>query len=588
MQLPRSLVLALFALGVILSLTIVPGVFIVDEDNYLINVIALRRGGVTVANTAGLSPSRELVFFDPGPESRAVHTTPVSSTAPPLYGPLALPSSWFGWRGLVAVNTLAYLATIVMVFWYSRSHASDASTPWIAAGAFALGGFVVEYAQGVWPQALSLALCTGGIIAVGRLNEGGRVRLAAIAGFLLALATGVRYQNAVVLVVAGGAVALWSARRWRALIAYALAAAVPLATSAAINHARFGSWNPISKGEGYLRVPLLQSADSVFDPLVMFWARLVDFSVRPALVGPSFVWVKYDQATGAHLMLGEVAQKAFLQSAPWAVLALVLFTLAWFPRFTMPDARRRQIRLMSLVAVALLATFAFSGIHRHEGLAFNQRYLLELLPLVAVGFAWALDGLAIRAQPLGAGVLWGILPAILFLYGLPPGTLRLLALLKFPLLLTTALGVLWILARSRERVRALLTVAAGICLGWSLALHMVDDVAASRRVRQWNLQLTEGLRGLVPDHSALVTYWGTRDAAGPLLFDRDVVILDAHADEGQDAPALISELLARKRRVFVIQAGIPGEVLSRILAGWHVVPIARPGAAVLELRPRPD
>jgi hypothetical protein len=298
--------------------------------------------------------------------------------------------------------------------------------------------------------------------------------------------------------------------------------------------------------------------------------------------------VNYEPVTGAHLMMGETLQKAFLQSAPWAVLAFMLFALAWFPRFTVPDPRRRQLRMLSLMAVALVATFAFSGVHRHEGVSFNQRYLLELLPLAAVGFAWALDGFATRGRLLCAGALWGGLAALLFLVILPLGPIRLFALLKFPLLITAALGVLWFLARLREGSRPMLTVAVGVCLGWGLALHLGDDVAASRRVRARHLDETRTLRGVLPDHSALVAYWGSKDAAGPLLLDRDIVILDAHADEGKDAPMLIRELLARNRRVFVIQAGFPGDVLSRVLAGWKVVPIARPGAAVLELRPRPD
>ena len=131
------------------------------------------------------------------------------------------PSLPFGWRGLVALNTLAYLATIVMVFLYTRRYATEASTPWMAAAAFALGGFVIEYAQGVWPHALSIALCTGGILAAGRVStpgswdssENGRPSLAAAAGFLLGLATGVRYQNAVILAVVAGGIALWSAQR---------------------------------------------------------------------------------------------------------------------------------------------------------------------------------------------------------------------------------------------------------------------------------------------------------------------------------------------------------------------------------------
>src|SRR5690348_910091 len=114
----KPLVPALLVLGLVLSITVVPGVFTTDDTNYLINVLALRHGRVTVANTEGLSPSRELLAFDPGPWTRGVSATPVASSAPPLYALLALPFSWFGWRGLVALNTIAYLAAIALTFAY--------------------------------------------------------------------------------------------------------------------------------------------------------------------------------------------------------------------------------------------------------------------------------------------------------------------------------------------------------------------------------------------------------------------------------------------------------------------------------------
>src|SRR5438874_7224062 len=138
---PRALFLALLLLGIVVSVEVVPGVFTVDDNNYLINVIALRQGGVTVANTDGLSPSRELLFFDPTSDSRDVRSTPVASSAPPLYGLIALPFSVAGWRGLVALNTLSYLATIALVFGYTRRYSANASTAWLAAAACAFGGY---------------------------------------------------------------------------------------------------------------------------------------------------------------------------------------------------------------------------------------------------------------------------------------------------------------------------------------------------------------------------------------------------------------------------------------------------------------
>lgn len=595
----RVLAVALLALGLVLSATVVPGVFTTDDNNYLINVLVLRQGRLTLANTEGLTPSRELLAFDPGPWTRAVTSTPVGSSAPPLYALLALPFSWLGWRGLVALNTLAYLAAIAITFAYARRYAIDASTPWIAAAAFAFGGFVIEYTQGVWPHALSIALCTAGIFTAGRVidnRDGGEngppALAAAAAGFLLALAAGVRYQNLVILAVTGGCLALWTTNRWKALPAYALAAAIPLSASAFINHVRLGSWNPISKGDGYLDVPAITGASaSLFDPITMFWARLVDFSVRPPLVGPDFTWVTYEPITGAHLMIGETVQKAFLQSAPWAILALLLFGLAWIPRSSMPARRRRQLQLLSLVTVATLVTFAVSGVRRHDGLVFNQRYLLELLPLAAVGFAWALDGFKLRVGSLLVGSMWGALLVLVILRAIPVGggpedalwVARYLAILKLPLLLAAGLAVLWFRARSRERTTPLLAGLAGVCLGWGLTLHVVDDVAASHRLRARKLAETATLDGVLPDGSALVAYTGYKDAAFPLLFNRDIVILDARGDEGADAPTLIRELLARNRRVFVLQSGFKPEVLTAVLAGWRAVRVTQPGVDMVEL-----
>jgi hypothetical protein len=161
---------------------------------------------------------------------------------------------------------------------------------------------------------------------------------------------------------------------------------------------------------------------------------------------------------------------------------------------------------------------------------------------------------------------------------------RIRALLKLPLVFSVALAVLWFVARSRRNVRPLLAAAAGLCLGWGLALHVGDDVATSHRLRAYSLKQTEALGRVLTDGSSLVAYWGNKDAAVPLLFDRDIVILDVHGDDGKDAPILIQELLRRGRRVFLLEDGFPGQILSAVRAGWQVVPIANPGTEFVELR----
>jgi hypothetical protein len=153
-------------------------------------------------------------------------------------------------------------------------------------------------------------------------------------------------------------------------------------------------------------------------------------------------------------------------------------------------------------------------------------------------------------------------------------------LFKVPVVIAAIMAGFWFIAL-RGHARPILTGVAGIGLGWGLALHLGDDMTASRRLRAANQRATEELGAVVPDYSALITYWGSRDAAGPLLFDRDVVILDARADAGADAPTLIRELLARQRRVFVDRRRFPHEVLARVLAGWVVVPLPQADAGPL-------
>ncbi len=582
---PGELLLALVALGLVLTVTVIPAPYLIDDANYLTNVAALRRGDVTVAATAGLTPSPELVWFDPLPQSRPVDSTPVASTAPPLYGVIAFPFSFLGWRGLVALNTLAYLLTIVLIFRYTQRYATDQMAPWIAAAAFAFGGFAIEYAQGLWPHALSIALCTAGILLVCRLVEGGRPSMAAAAGFLLACAAGIRYQNAVLVAVAGVAVFLWSEQRWRASMAYAAAALLPLLLCAWINHERLGSWNPISKGPGYLSIPVPGSEGSVFDPITVFWARLVDFSAFPPLIGPGFRWVRYDETTGAHLIFGRTVWKAFLQSAPWAGIGFIFMAMGWFPRFVAHREQRRPLQFLSMVALVLLMVLAFAGRWRHEGGSYNQRYLLELLPLAAIALGWALDNLRLQRQRLFVGTALGASLAVACLVAVPVGPLKLWLILKVPVVMAAGAALTWAFVRSSGRGRLALSGLVGVCLGWGMALHLLDDLMGSRAVKAGRYQQAESLRRALPQKAALVAYWGNRDAAGPLILERDIVVLEAHADEGRDAPVLTRELLAQGRRVFLLMGEMPKAVAARVTEGWELVSSAEPDGPI-ELRRR--
>jgi hypothetical protein len=607
--LPRSLLITALVAGLALSVTVVPAVFTIDEDNYLVTVLGLREGRLSVPGTEGLPPSPELLYFDPSGSVRAVESTPVASTAPPLYAPLALPFATLGWRGLVALQTLSFLALVMIVFAYARLHATSPSTPWLAAAAYALGGYSIEYAQGLWPHMLAAALTTGAVYLAAQLRlrsgtdgngAGGAgggaaavLGLAFGAGLAAGLSAGLRYQNVFFAGCVGlGVLLLTPRRRFRASLLYAAGVALPLASSSLFNYFRLGSWNPISKGPGYLSFterPRLHGFTG--DTLLMAWARVVDYGTRPSLAGTDHAAYMFrDPAAGAWL-IGSAVKKAWLQSAPWIVLALAAGAGAWllllWRRRAGTTTADRELRAIALIVFPVIGMFSAAGVWRTDGLGFNQRYFLELVPLAAVAFAWSLDRLKLERTWLLAGALAGTAIGGIALLRPPGDPVRALALLRVPLVIAALLLVLWLFHQVRPTATGRwVTVLAGGALGWALAVHVGDDLHASRGLRRQNLFL-RGVYGQAlpppPAPSALVAWWGLKDAAGPLQIDRDLVILDAHNDRGESLPEMIDALLADGRRVFVIINGFPPQVLSAALAGRVVVSVREAAPVLVEV-----
>jgi hypothetical protein len=432
------------------------------------------------------------------------------------------------------------------------------------------------------------------VILAGDVIETSSLARSSISGLLLGTATGVRYQNAAVLAVVAGGIFLWSDRRFWCAVLFSITASVPIALSAVINYERLNSWNPISKGPTYFRVPLVGDPTSTWlDPLVMFWARLGDYSYRPHLFGPNYEgWVTYDATTGAHLIFGFVLKKALLQSAPWAVLGLAGMCVAWLRRSDDVERRRRQIRLLSLVVLTMMAVFAVAGIHRDDGLSFNQRYFLELVPLLAVVFAWSLDRFKLPMRAVSLGCLFGaaIVLAVLTTMPMVPdprvrlSMVRLYALLKVPLVLAAGLVVLWEVATFRARGLRSLAFWTGMCLGWAMMLHVGSDLVVAQALRRNHLERTENYERFLPDHSALVAFWGMKEPAGPLTLNRDLVIVDPKPDGGADAPVIVRELLEQKRRVFLLTDNMPPEIARRIIAGLHTLSVDGSDDSLLELK----
>jgi hypothetical protein len=574
LTLPRCLVLVLAAFAALLVVTAVPGTFIIDESNYLVTVVAAQHGRVTVPGTEGLPPSAELAWFDPVMRARQVTRSPIGPTAPPLYAFLALPFSLAGWRGLVALNALSFCACALLVYELTARHAKEPRSAWIALATYVAGGFSVEYAQGVWPHALSAALAMLGFSLADRALKG-RPAAAAFAGAALGIATGVRYQNAVFAAAVVLGLFLLAKRRVATCAAFCAGIAPPLLACAAINSVRLGWWNPISKGPGYLALPKSRSfAEALWSAPRVLYAKLVDFSIHPVPNDPATLiesWWHRDPATGV-TMFGFAMKKALLQSSPWIALALVAAVLAW-RRTRAGDERARAARLLFLAAAAVLAVFSLAGFDRHDGPTFNQRYFLELVAPCAVVAAWALEGVHFSARSARLGLELGVAAAVIATVLLAGnGFLRNVLESKVPLAITVTLVAFTIPALARRLPMAAIGLF-GAALGWAAVVHFVEDVAADRSVRRMAVSMMRELEGFVADGTAVIAAKPWPESFAPLILKKDLVFADASADGGAAAVPTASALLAGGRRVLVVSPRVPRPAVTALRDSFDAKPL---------------
>jgi hypothetical protein len=582
-------------LAAMLAVTAIPGTFSIDDANHIAAVLPLQHGQLGMPGTAALPPSAELRYFDPAPNPRAGMGVPMASSVPPLYGLLALPFSAFGVRGLQWLNILGTTWAAWLVWLYARRHATRRSTPWIALALLVLGGYVLEYAPGIWAHGLSLGLCTTAYWHAARARETGKLEPALLGGLVVGLAMGVRYQNAGLGLLVGGTLVLFGRNRLRQGLAYGLGAALPLALSAWLNHLRQGSWNPISKGAGYLdptaRVPV---GGRLGEALHATWARLVDAAAHPPFPpGPGALdrIMPKDPDTGAFIVLG-VVRKALLQSVPWFALVFVAMLVVWLPARGAEPRSRREIRVASLLAAGMIAGFATFGFRRTEGWAFNQRYLLELLPLGALCAAWTLEQHALRWRSLGLGTAAGLGAAGLTLWATSePGTSRLL-ILTLPILLAGVLAVaalggelgrIW--PKGAPWLRRAVPVLTAVGFGWAALIHLGDDVRASRARRAKNEARAAAIGALFPPGPvAIFAQWGVKDPLPVLHFGHDLVVADTRTDQGRSARVLSQAMLAQGRTILVILRGMPPAIVEELAAGRRARLLAGP-PELLEITP---
>jgi len=545
----------LLLFGVALARAIVPGLFTVDETAYVASVASLRAGRLTPPGYEGLRPSVEHYFFDPDP-GPAHPVVPPPIRFPPLYAFLAWPWSWLGVRGLFALNVAATLWTAALVFLRLERVGTRSATPWLGALAFLFGGHVLEYALGLWPHMLSTALCTSAFVLAALARERGDARAAAASGLVVGLAIGVRYPNVVIAVGLGAGLLLLAVRRGRVLTGYFAGLALPLFASALCNFARLGSWNPISKGGGYLTPDATNAGVSGFlaDLWPSFASRVIDYRLRSAVTYGFFA--EHPDPSGAYVWT-DVAKKAWLQSSPWVVVSLLVLVAVWRRRAqSAGDAAsraRNELRALSLVVFAVFGALTLAGSARTDGFCFNQRYLIDLVPFAAMALALGLDPLELPIHGLVVGAAVGLCTGFAT-FRLVYATEHHAAVMSAPLWIAAVAAVGWVVSALR-RGQWLLCAGVAAGLAYAPVVHVFDDVRASRARRKEVAQVGDSVRGRLPDGVAVLAWHGYRDAVAPLLLTQRLTIIEPSRDAGMDAMRVARDLLAHERRVFVIANG---------------------------------
>jgi hypothetical protein len=321
-------------------------------------------------------------------------------------------------------------------------------------------------------------------------------------------------------------------------------------------------------------------------------ARVVDFSFHhPRFAG----FEPLPKSTvGAYFCMG-VLKKALLQSVPWAFVVLAGFAVVALRKgsWRRDSPREREIISMALIVGAVVALFTLAGPGRIDGVCFNQRYFFDLLPLLAVCFAWLTEDCWGRDR---FGFLIGIAAGLLAVIGILrldlESTVRHILMLKVPVVVGGIAAILWLPARA-GRLRPGFPVLAGVCLSWALGVHVLEELPVSRNLRAVQASRKAQLAGFLDDRPAAVfAHYGFAQAMGPLQLSRDLVVVDPWTDMGKDAPRLIDEFMARGRRVLLVVNDFPKTVFDamcrdRRLRWIHRGNPKKGGLGILEVLPHP-
>ena len=609
--------LALAAGHLLASLfAVVPGYLSIDEATYhLMTKYLSETGGFEVWNGYRELPSPELV------SASLVARGPRLVGRPPVLHPvLAVPFYRLaGYRGMFALNALAFAAAAVLVFLLAHRLFDDVDLALDAVLVTVLATFAWEHSQAAWTHASSLLFTLGAFtLAVSALLDEKPLRGATLAlagGVVAGLAVGIRLDS--VFLLAAILLLFLFRSPWqpgRALAAMA-GAAQPLALLAAINRQRFGTWSPLSMGREvglpeiarylpllalggvaltvtwaltrrpvrrWLRrrraVPIVAVALTLVALAVPASRRLLGRELRGVYtLGVDLRTLDLERREPAMLRSDNRAviyiggvKKALLQSCPY--LILLLLPAGRMVRRRAGAAGGDRHPQAGRLAVLFLMPAVYLGFYGqyswHGGLALNLRYLTAILPYTSILTAYALRQATAALGPARRHDRWLAAAELL--------------VLTMPLALAGALLVALLVALRRGRPdggRAVAALAAA-ALVWSSLTAFAYDVPLVRETRRFHLETSRRAGELITSDSLFFA-----DFVDPffLLIEHDRVrIARPGLDRYHDMPRLAAHHLEAGRNVYGAFDPRVWKLLAEgPLAGFAIRPLWRAEAFTL-------
>ncbi|WP_338550507.1 glycosyltransferase family 39 protein [Roseovarius phycicola] len=427
------------------------GLYNTDESLYRLGAESFRNNGnFVVQNGYDVFGSEDLrhVLLVNGPNG-LVPQYPVGSA-------LAAASliDLFGQKSLIVLNVLASIGALFTTYALAKRLFGTSEVARLTIVILSFATFWSEYVVGQWPHSISLFFVSLAILLF--LNAMDRARAAWHPAFWSGLCVGLgmsfRLEVLLLLPAIAAATILYARKPFGVIVAGTLGMVPTVALLAYSNQLRFGTYNPLSYGKSgggtdaatymplgigilvalagltFLRrqtriqlerkhilagVTLLSAAAIALSPIVPILNKLV-VGIHAIFLDSTVI---HDPRPGALVALpdGTVAfwglpKKALVQSLPWLGCLAVLIGLVW-------GERRRSVTLILIFVAAWALPFVLRS--WHGGMSSNMRYLLPMVPLLAMLAAWIILELWQKhtmANPyiLSATAAFGFLAPLLF------------------------------------------------------------------------------------------------------------------------------------------------------------------------------